>query len=149
MTWSFLGEIEESRIALLSAAVGKAIDNFHSETEEAPLAVTFKLPVFWPDKNHPRHFVLEPAEVSTGTMRLSKMLSQYTAEFKQPGDNLPFRPHVTIARISGRGNSEFKEPHSIIPIELTIDRVAVINSHTAKGDDGYQVLSSFTVSAQA
>jgi 2'-5' RNA ligase len=172
LTWLFLGNIEESRIAKLEEAVEQS-----RSSSQGPFELIYDHMEVWFARGLPRHLVLAPDQLPDKLLKsveqLRKNLIDFVAEdYKaQAGD--PFRPHVTLMRFHklnderprlplealSSGDHPFADKrklrvkkmpaHSIngmeklLPIHHLIENVALIASNQEEGTHAYSIVKSF------
>jgi len=130
LTLRFLGEISEAQCRAISNGLASLA---HSTPSFAAVVAGWQ---YWPDRRSPR--VLVARVESRGELeRIAPELEAIAREAGLAPERRPFRPHVTLARISRleRLPDAFSGPPS--PIPLRIDHVALVQSELGPGGSRY------------
>lgn len=157
MTWIFLGSTEAGLIPDISGRLAAMV------SEHGPMETSYDRVEFWPSARKPRQLVMIPSVVPEALRGLSDRIRTELAEFCEKPEDRPFRPHLTLLRFdhhdqSGRGkrpeNRRLDLPHwfdpaDFLPLVHEIRQVSLIESHMGKGNDDYEVLEDFRLTARS
>jgi 2'-5' RNA ligase len=172
LTWLFLGDIEEARIAELEKGIEQIRPEFFS-----PGDLVYDRMEVWFGRDLPRHLVLTPSQMSDKLVRLvtlvrTKLIDFVAEDYRQQAKN-QFRPHVTLMRfqkLSGEdprlpletkanGLHPFAERRKlrtkelpagaiegmadVLPIKHALDCLELISSNQAGSSHAYSIVKSF------
>jgi 2'-5' RNA ligase len=139
LTLKFLGEIEASRIAMLSNAAELAAHSFQPFTCGIENAGAF------PERGQPRVLWLGVSDASGGLAKLQQALENECARAGFAREERAFRPHLTIARVRApKGARRLAELHQELGFELMefpVTELVLIRSELGKGGSRYTVIS--------
>jgi 2'-5' RNA ligase len=153
LTLAFLGSISEEKGVLLAAALPSVV---------VPLpTLSVERFEYWPSRSHPRLAVLA-FEACDALTELEVRVRSLVARLGLPiDDHRPFRPHVTIARMSRDAKpiaSDLRpdgipHPHGVVSGEvsspLRFDTLTLFSSTLARRGARYRALASAHVPAPA
>jgi 2'-5' RNA ligase len=172
LTWLFLGNVEESRVAKLEEAVEQS-----RSIVEGPLELVYDHMEVWFARGLPRHLVLASAQLPEKLVKsiehLRKHLIDFVAEDYKAQARDQIRPHVTLVRFHKLNDERPRLPleaessgdhpfahkrklrvkelpaHSIngmeklLPIRHLLENVALIASNQEEGTHAYSIVKLF------
>lgn len=139
LTLKFLGEIEESRAALVSAAAARAAG------ESQPFGLTVEGAGAFPPRGAPRVLWLGVRDESGGLARLHGRLEAECAAAGFEREERPFHPHLTLARLrapqGARPLAQFHQEAGFPAARFSVTELAVVLSELGPGGSRYTPLS--------
>lgn len=146
LTLKFLGEIEESRVALLQAAAARA-----AEKSQA-FGLTIEGAGAFPPRGAPRVLWLGVRDPSGGLAQLQSRLEDECAGSGFEREERPFRPHLTLARLrvpqGARPLAQFHQETGFEPAEFRVSELVVMLSELGPGGSRYTPLSRHALGAR-
>lgn len=149
VTLKFLGDVEESRISDLEAALRRvAAAHFVGVVEVAGLGV-------FPDARNPRVLWVGLREGSALIVRLAEAVDYAMSEVGFPPESRPFSPHLTLARIKQGGGAVGRalESQGLLaesPVlgRLSVGALALMQSDLRPSGAAYTRLAEFVLKAE-
>ena len=139
LTLKFLGEIEEARVALLSAAAARSAE------ESEPFELTIEGAGAFPPRGAPRVLWLGVTDAAGGLARLQGRLEAECAGSGFKREERPFHPHLTLARLrapqGARALAQFHEETGFAPAAFRVAELVVMRSELGPGGSRYTPLS--------
>ena len=139
LTLKFLGEIEESRVALLTGAAARAAG------ESQPFELTVEGAGAFPPRGAPRVLWLGVEDNSGGLARLHDRLEAECAAAGFGREERPFHPHLTLARLrapqGARPLAQFHQETGFPAAQFQVMELAVMLSELGPGGSHYTPLS--------
>jgi 2'-5' RNA ligase len=139
LTLKFLGEIEESRVEVLSNAAGRAA------ADSRPFTLRLEAAGAFPRRGVPRVIWLGVADSSGGLARLQSRLE---VECEREGfgrEERPFHPHLTLARLrspqGARALAQLHQETGFEALEFPVTELVVMLSELGPGGSRYAPLS--------
>lgn len=146
ITLKFLGEIEESRARLLSAASERAagsVEPFHLSIEGAGA---------FPPRGPARVLWLGLKDATGALSLLQRRLEEECSVEGFPREARPFKPHITIARLrhpaGARRLAALHEEKGFAPAGFSVHDLVVIRSELGHGGSRYTELSRHPLGEQ-
>jgi 2'-5' RNA ligase len=102
LTLKFLGEVGESRLAGIAAALREAGRDIEPFFLEAAGAAAF------PDRGTPRLIWIEVRGNIAAARRLASAIDSAAARIGFPAETREFRPHLTLGRVKGAGHGDWR-----------------------------------------
>jgi 2'-5' RNA ligase len=121
------------------------------------MKIVFDHAEIWPDARKPRQIVLRPSELDDRVAQLAKVLRRGLLEFyfeqSLKEEERTFKPHLTLLRLERRQEqsrltrssanrvklSDLAGLESALPIVLTLDKIALVESDPGK-NNAYKIL---------
>ncbi len=145
LTLKFLGEIEESRVALLSAAAARAAE------KSVPFELAIEGAGAFPPRGAPRVLWLGVDDSSGGLAQLHSRLEAECAGSGFKREERPFHPHLTLARLRApqgtRSLAQFHEETGFEAAAFRVEELVVMLSELGPGGSRYTPLSRHTLGA--
>jgi 2'-5' RNA ligase len=147
MTWVFLGDVGEQLIEQAACRLSSALSGYK------PGRISFNRAEFWPSPRKPRQLVLAVQPAPDEMLSLGNTLKDELADFIARPEERRFRPHVTLLRFDMMAKNASVGPlkwpdkldeMGILPLELAVDRVDLVESRIGSADE-YKVLHSFSL----
>ncbi|MCX6120307.1 MAG: RNA 2',3'-cyclic phosphodiesterase [Ignavibacteriales bacterium] len=140
ITLVFLGNVEQSKLELLSAALAKSIQQFPS------CAVTYESIGAFPNIHSPR-VVWIGTKANQTVLDLQTAIANVCAEFGFPKEDRVFHPHITLGRVKETRNfvrlTEAIKTITFEPIETRCSEILLMKSELRPGGSIYTILKSF------
>jgi len=139
LTLKFLGEIEEARVALLTAAAARAAEMCE------PFGLTIEGAGAFPQRGAPRVLWLGVTDAAGGLVRLHGRLEAECAGSGFKREERPFHPHLTLARLrapqGARALAQFHQEAGFEAIDFPVTELVVMRSELGPGGSRYTPLS--------
>jgi 2'-5' RNA ligase len=139
LTLKFLGEIEEARVALLSAAAARA-----AEKSQA-FELTIEGAGAFPPRGAPRVLWLGIRDDSGGLAQLQSRLEDECARSGFKREERPFQPHLTLARLrapqGARALAQFHQEAGFEAAQFRVAELVVMMSELGPGGSRYTEIS--------
>jgi 2'-5' RNA ligase len=140
ITLVFLGNVEPSKLELLSSALAKSVEQFPS------LTMTYDSIGAFPNKHNPR-VVWIGITANQTVLDLQADVERVCAEFGFPKEDRMFHPHITLGRVKGNRNlvrlTEAIKTITFEPIEAHCSEMLLMKSVLHPGGSIYTILKSF------
>jgi 2'-5' RNA ligase len=147
ITLKFIGEIEVSRVEVLSRAARCA-----ASTVE-PFELTIAKPGAFPPQGSPRVLWLGVEDKSGQFSKLQRSLEDEAAQAGFARESRPFKPHITVARIrSPNGARSLAAAHLealFEPQAFNVSELVMMRSELGRGGSRYEVVSCRPLSGGA
>ena len=163
LTWLFLGNVQDELIPKVAQTLDKVLKDRRRVGSEK-IALSFSKIEVWPAPRKPRMIVLSnnptPIAVSSLARTIRTGLIPFYTEEAEQEENRDFRPHITLVRLDRRNEEQPKTYPNIapkvdagaihnlkdlLPVELEIKNVCLIQSHLGKGSNDYEILEKFPI----
>lgn len=159
MTWLFMGSLGVELIQPIEDALQNITVRARRERKgQKSMRLVFDKAEIWPDSHRARVVVLTASSVDPAILQLARTIRTGLLEFcleQQMEDPHPFKPHITLLRCERRQEQltrVTKPPRAELgdisglagqlPIELELDRVALIESNLGK-NASYEPLQEY------
>lgn len=145
-TLKFLGEISPEDGSRLGTALASLADDFD------PFQMVIGSVGGFPSMRSPRVLWVGVQIGAEQLTRLATRVETICSEQGLPGDEKPFRPHLTIARARERRPRSINLPDRILEIdlgEMTVDRVVLMRSQLGPQGAVYTPLSEIRLGGSA
>jgi RNA 2',3'-cyclic 3'-phosphodiesterase len=140
MTLVFLGNVEQSKLELLSDALTKSVQQFPSCT------LTYESIGAFPNILNPR-VVWIGTKPNQGVLDLQSVVEQLCGGFGFTKDDRVFHPHITLGRVKENRNfdrlTEAIKTITFEPIETICPEILLMKSELHPGGSIYTILKSF------
>jgi 2'-5' RNA ligase len=140
ITLIFLGNVEQSKLELLSAALAKSFQQFRSCTFSYESIGAF------PNIQNPR-VVWIGIKSDQAVLDLQSAAGQICAEFGFPLDDRTFHPHITLGRVKETRNgprlTEAIKTVTFDPIETHCSEIVLMKSDLRPSGSIYTILKTF------
>jgi 2'-5' RNA ligase len=140
ITLVFLGNVEQSRIELLSVALGKIVQQFSSSP------ITYESLGAFPNAHSPR-VVWIGIRHNQIILELQAEIARACAGFGIPREDRMFHPHITLGRVKGTRNldrlTEAIKTITFEPIETYCSEILLMKSDLRPGGSIYTIMKSF------
>ncbi|HKQ51183.1 MAG TPA: RNA 2',3'-cyclic phosphodiesterase [Pyrinomonadaceae bacterium] len=139
LTLKFLGEIEESRVALLRAAAARAAE------KSTAFELTIEGAGAFPPRGAPRVLWLGVKDTSGGLAQLHSRLEDECAGSGFKREERPFHPHLTLARLRApqgtRALAQFHQETGFDAAQFPVTELIVMLSELGPRGSRYTPLS--------
>ncbi len=140
ITLIFLGNVEQSKLELLSATLAKSFQQFHSCT------ISYESIGAFPDIRNPRVVWIGIRSNQT-VLDLQAAAGQICAEFGFPMDDRRFHPHITLGKVKEARHvprlTEAIKTVTFEPIEMHCSEIVFMKSDLRPSGSIYTILKSF------
>ena len=140
ITLIFLGNIEQSKFELLSAALAKSFQQFRS------FAISYESIGAFPNIRNPR-VVWMGIQSNQMILDLQAAAGQICLEFGFPLDDRMFHPHITLGRVKEARHvprlTEAIKTVTFEPIEMHCSEIVFMKSELRPSGSIYTILKSF------
>ena len=139
ITLVFLGNVEQSKLELLSATLTKSVQKFPSFT------ITYESIGAFPNREKPR-VVWIGTRSSQTVLDLQARAGRVCAEFGVPIEDRVFHPHITLGRVKETRNivrlTEAIKTITFEPIEMLCSEIVLMQSELHPSGSMYTILKS-------
>jgi 2'-5' RNA ligase len=137
LTLHFLDDLNESQINQVDIILKDIVRSYSQTT-----LITENIGGF-PNLNFPRVVFIETREARSSLLNeLQKAIGQRLEDIGMTVDHRPWRPHLTLARITGRIN--FQAKHISLPkIEIPITSIELMESQLGPGGSKYKIINTY------
>ena len=139
LTLKFLGDIAQSRISLLSQAADSAVSGRQA------FKIVIERTGLFPKAGAPRVLWIGVSDPSGGLLSLQRDFEEECARAGFDGEDRPFHPHLTLARLrQPRASRALAAAHmkmAFEPIEVVVSELRVIRSQLSSKGSQYTVLT--------
>ena len=139
LTLKFLGDIEQSRISLLSQAADSAVSG------RKAFKIVIERTGLFPKAGAPRVLWIGVSDHSGGLLSLQRDFEEECARAGFDREDRPFHPHLTLARLrEPRASRALAAEHvkmAFEPIEVVVSELRVIRSQLTSKGSQYTVLA--------
>jgi 2'-5' RNA ligase len=140
MTLIFLGNIEQSKLELLSDALTTSVQQFPT------LTLTYESIGAFPNIRNPR-IVWIGTKPNQGVLDLQSIVEQLCSGFGFTKDDREFHPHITLGRVKENRNfdrlTEAIKTITFEPIETICPEILLMKSELHPGGSIYTILKSY------
>jgi RNA 2',3'-cyclic 3'-phosphodiesterase len=140
ITLVFLGNVEQSKLELLSATLTKSVQKFPSFT------ITYESIGAFPKIQTPRVVWIGIKSDQT-VLDLQAMVGRLCGEFEFPMEDRTFHPHITLGRVKETRNvvrlTEAIKTITFEPIEMHCSEIVLMKSELHSSGSIYTMLKSF------
>jgi 2'-5' RNA ligase len=140
ITLVFLGNVEQSRLQLLSTALARSVQQFQS------IKITYESLGAFPNTHTPR-IVWIGIKINPSVLDLQAALQGVCEEFGFPKEDRAFHPHITLGRVKETRNlirlTEAIKTITFEPIETLCSEILLMKSELHPGGSLYTILKSF------
>ena len=140
ITLVFLGNVEQSKLELLSTALEKSVQQFPSFT------ITYESIGAFPNIHNPR-VVWIGIKTNQTVLDLQAIAERVCAEFGFPKEDRVFHPHITLGRVKETRNlvrlTEAIKTITFEPIETICSEILLMKSELHPSGSIYTILKSF------
>lgn len=136
ITLQFLGDVEQDKVSPISDCLEELAKQF------TPFRIAMTQPILFPSKRHPT-VIACPIRPNLILDRAATQVSKQMTQFEIPEIHLPYRGHVTLARI--HHNNPPRIPFlGMEVIEMTATSIALFQSESEPdGDQHYRIVREF------
>jgi 2'-5' RNA ligase len=139
LTLKFLGDISPGQVEKLSEAAARSVKDF------APFRIMVEQTGAFPRKGHPRVLWIGINDFSGELGKLHSRLENESSNAGFAGDDRPFQPHLTLARLrQPRYARTLVAAHrelDFYPAEIAVSELLVIRSELSSEGSRYTVIS--------
>jgi RNA 2',3'-cyclic 3'-phosphodiesterase len=139
ITLVFLGNVEQSKLELLSTALAKSVQQFSSFT------IAYESIGAFPNVQNPRVVWIGTKSNQT-VLDLQATARRICAEFGFPKEDRVFHPHITLGRVKENHNfvrlTEAIKTITFEPIETLCSEILLMKSELLPGGSIYTILKS-------
>jgi 2'-5' RNA ligase len=139
ITLVFLGNVEQSKLESLSAALAKSVRQFPS------FSITYESIGAFPNIKNPRVVWIDTKSNQT-VLDLQAIAERICVEFGFPKEDRAFHPHITLGRVKETRNSvrltEAIKTITFEPIETLCSEVLLMKSELHPSGSIYTILKS-------
>ena len=139
ITLVFLGNVERSKLELLSATLATSVQQFPSFT------ITYESIGAFPNREKPR-VVWIGTRSSQTVLDLQAKAGRVCAEFGFPKEDRVFHPHITLGRVKETRNivrlTEAIKTITFEPIEMLCSEIVLMQSELHPSGSMYTILKS-------
>lgn len=140
ITLVFLGNVEQSKLELLSTTLTKSVQQFSSFT------IAYESIGAFPNTHNPR-VVWIGIKSNQTVLDLQTVIGQTCTEFGFPKENRVFHPHITLGRVKEARNfvrlTEAIKTITFEPIETLCSEILLMKSELHPNGSIYTILKSF------
>lgn len=145
LTLKFLGSIEKSRVALLSQAADRAVN------ERTPFTIVIERAGSFPKAGAPRVLWIGVNDHSRGLLELQQKFEDECAKEGFAREQRHFHPHLTLARLrlppASRALAAAHLQIGFEPIQVVVTELRVIRSQLSSKGSQYTVVSRHLLSS--
>ncbi|MDR3616883.1 MAG: RNA 2',3'-cyclic phosphodiesterase [Candidatus Obscuribacterales bacterium] len=144
MTWAFIGDVPQDAIEQLSVLVRDQITEMRPI--KLPPQLQFDSIEFWPNEIHPTLLVLTPSETPQPVQDCAQKIHHIVSPFKSPPEVLPFRAHITLARLKKRAVSTDAAVialKSFLPFTLKLTDIGLFESISIGRQSVYRTIARY------
>ena len=140
ITLKFLGNVEQSKIELISNKLVKQIQSFPS------FEITYELLGAFPNLHNPR-VVWIGTKSNQHVLDLQSAIESVCSEFGFPKEDRVFHPHITFGRVKGTRNltrlTEAIKTITFEPMQSSCAEVLLMKSDLQRDGSVYTIMKSF------
>ncbi len=147
LTLLFMGSVDEERIA----DIARTADVIAGQMEPIELLAS-RLGLFPPDSKDPKVLSVDVRGIDKGLQRLHARLHNSMSDLGLDLENRPYRPHLTLARITSIKTASRLAPLAAshankLSAKFPVTEFVLFESHLSQQGSTYHVLHTATLSA--
>jgi 2'-5' RNA ligase len=144
MTWAFIGDVPQDAVEQLSVLVNDQMTEIREM--KLPPQLQFDSNEFWPNEIHPTLLVLTPSETHQAVQDCARKIHHIVSPFKSRAEVLPFRAHITLARLKKEAVStdiSVIALKSFLPFTLKLTDIGLFESASIGRQSVYRTIARY------
>jgi 2'-5' RNA ligase len=167
LTWIFFGNIQQHKIDNLCQAISEAVSSNRSQLLRCGenISLVYDRMECWFNRQTPSLIALVPGKIDTNFLTFAQdirlQLNEHTATDVRDQSQKPFKPHITLLRLSDVNVHKARLPllannelplaaiaglANVLPLNHYLDTISLIESQAGDGSHQYKTVMNFPLS---